>query len=96
MDSFLFKQQARNYTSKNGKIYINCKFICFMISHIKGLKINIFGKITFFTHLPLSRIAFVWKKIYDAKCSKSGNSSSSMLNLRFRQLFLGCISILLL
>ena len=33
-----------------------------MISHIKGLKINIFGKITFFTHLPLSRIAFVWEK----------------------------------
>ena len=62
MDSFLFKQQARNYTSKNGKIYINCKFICFMISHIKGLKINIFGKITFFTHLPLSRIALFGKK----------------------------------
>ena len=75
--------------------YINCKFISFMISHVKALKINIFGKKNFFslTYLYLGLLCL--KKIYDAKCSKSANSSS-MLNLRFRQLFLGCISILLL
>ena len=67
MDSFLFKQQARNYTSKIEK-YTNSKFICFMISHVQRFKNLHFWKNNFFfTHLPLFRIALFEKK------SKMGN-----------------------
>ena len=57
MDFFLFKQQARNYASKNGKIY-QLQIHFFHDFTRQSFKNQYFWKKNFFfTHLPLFWIA---------------------------------------